>query len=161
MDGVEIHRAKGARIINESDAPLVGRELLRMEEEEGGELLPSVLLARATDKSHALHRFFTWDDEEAANQCRLDEARKLIASVTITRIEDPRGPSVRMFVNVTRNETKPQRYINTQHALENPETRQIILNRVNLELASLRQKHSNLHELATVWDAVDQLATVA
>ena len=35
MDGVEIHRAKGVRIINESDAPLVGRELLRMEEVEG------------------------------------------------------------------------------------------------------------------------------
>ena len=161
MDEVEIHKGKGVRIINESDAGLVGQELSQINEEEGRKLLPETIVARATDKTHALHRFFTWDNKEAGWLHRLREARKLIASVTITRIEDPRGTSVRMFVNVTRNETEPQRYINTQHALENPETRAIVLNRVNQELASLRQKHSNLHELAAVWDAGDQLATVA
>ena len=161
MDEVEVHKGKGVRIINESDADLVGQELSQIYEEEGRKLLPETIVARATDKTHAWHRFFTWDNKEAGRLHRLREARKLIASVTITRIEDPRGTSVRMFVNVTRNETEPQRYINTQHALENPETRAIVLNRVNQELASLRRKHSNLPELATVWDAVDQLATVA
>lgn len=51
---------------------------------EQGLLTPRAVLAAARPQNSALHEYFTWDDGEAAEKWRIEEARRLIRSVTVT-----------------------------------------------------------------------------
>lgn len=48
-----------------------------------GVLRPDDVVKDARNESSPLHSFFTWDDTEAANQFRLDQARTLIRNVKV------------------------------------------------------------------------------
>ena len=50
----------------------------------GGELRPEDVVAVAHNPLSPLHRYFTWEDEKAAVERRLDQARVLIRSVRVT-----------------------------------------------------------------------------
>lgn len=52
-------------------------------EHANGVLLPGDVLNNARDPESPLHPFFTWDDSEAAEKCRLLEARQLIRRVRL------------------------------------------------------------------------------
>lgn len=60
-------------------------EALAEQLEETGSLEPKETVRRARSVSSKIHRQFTWDDEEAANKMRLNEARSLIRSTYIVR----------------------------------------------------------------------------
>ncbi len=70
-----------------------------MAQSPGGMLRPEDVVAHARDPKSPLHRYFTWDNREAAEQWRIEEARKLIRSVTLT-IEAKEPFSVRAFVSL-------------------------------------------------------------
>ena len=61
-----------------------------------GKLTADTVVAEAADPASPLHRKFNWDDVSAAHQYRLEQARKLIASVKI--IVD--GHPVRSFIKI-------------------------------------------------------------
>ena len=48
-----------------------------------GPLTASRIVEEATDPAHPLHDRFNWDDTDAAHQWRLQQARRLIVSVSI------------------------------------------------------------------------------
>src|SRR6185312_2039420 len=58
-------------------------DTLRDLEQENGRLIPSDVVSAARDPESPLHSHFTWDDAEAAEQYRLDQARTLIRSVRV------------------------------------------------------------------------------
>lgn len=49
-----------------------------------GRVTPKTLLERARPKTSPIHKLFEWDDSVAAEKHRVEQARRLIASVTIT-----------------------------------------------------------------------------
>jgi len=160
MEDVIIKVNPGSRMIsNDDEAGEVGRALFSMEETYGS-VSPEMVVQAANDEDSVLHRFFTWDDTKAALEYRLEQARRLLRSVSVVRREDPRGPQVRMFVNVGRSDAgdKESRYVSTQRAMREPALRESVLSQVNHDLQALRRKHHDLHELASVWNAVDQLS---
>lgn len=73
----------------------VRERLERIRIREKGILTPDAVVDDAQDISSPLHAYFTWDDSEAANQFRLDQARTLIRNVkvevttTTTRVAAP------------------------------------------------------------------------
>lgn len=71
--------------------------------ELGGKLTPEAVLERAENTDSALHDMFTWDDDEAAREYRLLQARGLIRRVVV-HIEDarPSAAPVRAYLNVER-----------------------------------------------------------
>ena len=50
-------------------------------ESSGGRLTPNGVVEAARDAASPLHYHFEWDDSVAAEQHRLDQARRLITSV--------------------------------------------------------------------------------
>jgi len=68
-------------------AEVAAEELERLRSKAGGELTASGVLGEASKKSSPIHDFFQWDDDAAANEYRLAQARRLlngIRSVEVT-----------------------------------------------------------------------------
>jgi len=63
-------------------------ELESLRHESGGKLKPAAVVENAKNEGSPLHPFFTWDDSEAAHQHRLDQARKLIKNVIVTKSDN-------------------------------------------------------------------------
>jgi hypothetical protein len=57
-------------------------ELRRLEDNQG-KLTPQQVIEAARNEKSALHQCFTWDDGEAAERWRMEEAREIIRSVRI------------------------------------------------------------------------------
>lgn len=62
----------------------VRARLAEIENANGGRLRPEDVLKDAADPDSPLHDRFQWDNEKAAHAYRLEQARQLIRSVTIT-----------------------------------------------------------------------------
>lgn len=56
----------------------VVRELELLCDQHGGKLSPLQVVEAATPIKHPLHDYFTWDNDVAAHEWRLHEARKLL-----------------------------------------------------------------------------------
>lgn len=125
---------------------------------KNGGVLPAgavVEWARAHPKSE-LHKKFTWDNSDAADKWRLQQARVLIATVTIEPREDV---TVRAWVNLPSDRAGDRpAYRPTVRVMSNTEHREELLAMVKDELGRMRRKYADLTELASVWSAIDQTA---
>ena len=139
--------------------PIIQGELQAIAEQNGG-VLPAkevVEFARNNPRS-ALHARFEWDDSVAAERYRIEQARAIIASVTIVPAEGSRIV-VRAWCNLPGDRaSKNPAYRPTIDVMNDEEMRAQLLSDVLGELGRLRRKHQDLTELANVWAAVDAVA---
>ncbi len=84
--------------ITDRDAQVIGNELLAMDD-EGIDVTPQNVLARAEPQDSNLHKFFDWDVDRVAGKFWVIQARRLIGS--IKEIEIASRPPVRSFHSVT------------------------------------------------------------
>lgn len=56
-------------------------ELEALRQEKGGNLLPADVVEQASSPNSALHRYFQWDDTDAAQRYREHQARTVIRAV--------------------------------------------------------------------------------
>src|SRR5689334_11733238 len=81
--------------------PVLIAELQEIAKENNGILLPKDVVERAKDQNSALHSWFKWDDEEAAEQWRLQQARQLIREVYVKiKLPDGKMVSEQVFVSL-------------------------------------------------------------
>ncbi len=80
---------------DESDTLVEELERIAKDDEDGL-VRPEAVVEAARDEESPLHRFFEWDNDEAAEQYRLYQARKLIVRVTV-KVAASAGPT---YVNV-------------------------------------------------------------
>ena len=73
-------------------------------EQRGGQVTAAALVKAAASPKHALHNEFEWDDTKAGAKYRLDQARGIIASVRINRMQGERRVSSVAYI---RNPTLP------------------------------------------------------
>lgn len=116
-----------------------------------GELTPRLVVTEATsgatEAGDALSRHLQWDDVQAADAHRIDQARKLIRSVRISYREPTEtevARSVRGFVSV--QTAQGRAYHPTQKVAEDPLLRQMMLRDAEREWKALFRKHSHLKE---------------
>lgn len=74
------------------------RRLLKAIEDKQGRLTPNKVLDAASDPKHLLHGQFQWDDRKAGHAYRLDQARRLIASVHMVVEVEERKIEVPVYV---------------------------------------------------------------
>ena len=55
-----------------------GERLEHIAKQNKGKIKPSAVVSDAKDKSSVLHNYFTWDNTEAAEKYRIQQARELI-----------------------------------------------------------------------------------
>ena len=136
------------------DPQIVGErlEVLR----DGGIIEPEHVVNAARSHNDCMHPLFEWEDGLAAHEYRLEQARKLVRSVTVIIMNDADEPKeYRAFVNISTPEQSA--YTTIQAAMADPGTREMILKRAWGELAAWKRKYEDLREFAAVFKAMDKV----
>lgn len=136
------------------DAQVAGERLEDLRVENDG-LTARVVLDDAKSESSPLHEAFEWDDARAADEYRLEQARDLMASVTVVvHDHDEREQETRAFVVVTVNETRTV-YTSVLVAMGDPSLRAQVIERAVRELGAWQRKYRELTELADLFRAIE------
>ena len=85
------------------DRQLLGRIFHRMQAE--GKLNPTLIVAEAQNWKSPLHKYFDWDNQEAAHRWRLFQARMLIRAVVLPPTDTT--PQQRAFIAVPNRTLEP------------------------------------------------------
>lgn len=162
-----IKKAGSHKLSDDADAIAAHNELTDIVNTNDGYVLPEDVLARAEDPDNPLHHHFEWDDEAAAHQHRLKQARNLIQSIEIRPVveegADENG-NVRAFISIRQEvindegeEVERNVYVPTERAMKDEDTRELLLQRGVFEMDALRRKYNNLNEFAAVFAAIDRV----
>jgi hypothetical protein len=136
----------------------ISQELFRIANKNGGVLKAEDVVKAAKTKTSILHEEFEWDDTEAAEQYRLQQARHLIR-VTIQYVGPPdKNITTRVFVSLPSdraNEGGGYRTITS--VVNDPAKYAELLEDAKAEMQRFRYKYSKLSELAEVFAAMDRV----
>ena len=140
---------KGVTDINDPQIPqVIGEELARLEVELGGELTPERTVAAASDPSSPLHPHFEWDDQAAAEQYRLDQARGIIRSI---RAVDDEGASRPAYLSIKQNGRTSYRSIST--VLASHSLREKVLESAMRDLEAWRRRYQDIEDACSLVDS--------
>ena len=137
--------------IHHVPAQVVGPIFDRMGNE--GRLTPKNVVDEARPEESPLHPEFEWDDAVAAEKWRKKQAQLLIIHTIRIQEDNPTATPVRAFhVTVEKSHYEPVDLI-----LKDEAKREVLLENAKRELISFKKKYSALQELASVFDAIDQI----
>lgn len=148
-----IYRWKeGARM--GADAQSAGDELERIRTRHNGRLEPEWVVHEAKLARNPLHDLFEWDDNVAAQNYRVDQARGIIRSIDVVVEEVEQPKAVRAFVSVVRD--RDRSYTSVSHAMSDPVLRKQVLADAWAALEAWRKRYAELDELAAVFAVIDE-----
>lgn len=125
--------------------------------EEEKVLRPKDVVDRARDKRNPLHDEFTWDNNKAAEEYRLHEARRLI-TIAVEVLPDLAEPmEVQVFQSLPTDRKKNGGgYRSTTDILSHAEMREELIECAMSELVRIRNRYKHVTELSEAWLAVDR-----
>lgn len=140
-----------------SNASEVGTHIEFLRQQGKGELTPQDVLSDARNPNSPLHSYFEWDDNAAAEQYRLQQARGLIRSVVAVYVQDDKpAQRTKAFVHVP--EPGAPHYRDAAGAMSMKKTRQLVLQRAWNELEGWRRRYKELTEFADLFDVIDEVS---
>lgn len=133
---------------------IVKSELTRIAKRHKGSLSAEIVLEAATRASSPLHGYFQWDDDEAAREYRLEQARALIRlhkfvvadRETRNAPPIPVGRKLRSFLQVERGAP----YRSRKEVLAHRASRKMLVTSALQELRSWCTRYGDLSELSAV-----------
>lgn len=144
-----------AHVVREKKQVVIDRELDRIYKRDGT-VSAELLVEEAKAETSPLHKFFEWNDEEAAARYRLAQATSMIlASKMIVVLESSRGnqatavsatrlPEVRRYLSPGRKEPRKLR----NEALNDVDVRKAVIDRRVAVLRSWCKEAIDIEELA-------------
>jgi hypothetical protein len=120
----------------------------------GGVLRPVDVVKAARAQTSPLHKYFTWDDGEAAHQFRLAQARQLIRAC-VTVIPHAAEP-IKAFCSLVEDRGKGDSYFATVDVLSDEDKRSRLLRQALSEANAWRRRYQALAELQRVFDAINE-----
>ncbi len=133
------------------DAQKAGEVCAKLE--QSGNLTPAALVKASRRKNAALHDYFEWRDDVAAEKYRESQAAYIIRSIEVTTLGT--SEPIRAFVSVSTNaEPAARTYIGIERAMTDEETRDEVLINALAELKAFERKYAGFQELAGVIDAI-------
>ena len=140
-------------------ADIAFKELERIKTKNGGILTAGIVVIEATKARNPLHKQFQWDDDKAASEFRLEQARSLLRSIHVVYAKAPQIPPQRHYIAVTQSASKdaPERkvYRSTAEILADPIARDEMLANAIRDALAFRRKYAELQELAQVFASFD------
>lgn len=121
-------------------------------------LRPEAVVEAAKRDDNPLHRYFTWDDGEAAQAYRLMQARALIR-VAVNVIEETSEP-VRAYVSLSTDRKSGVGYRATADVMSDADLLMQLLADAKAELAAFQRKYTRLREageLLPIFKAIEVL----
>lgn len=135
-------------------------ELTRIHKGEG-ELTPERVLAHAERSTSALHRYFEWNNEKAATQHRLTQARSLIreARVHIVPRSEPRERKVSVSVPANAERTLVMPPVRLGTAMTDVEVESQLYKTALAELAAWKKRYERIEALQPIHYEIDRILT--
>lgn len=84
--------------------PSIAAEELKRLQNLHGTVTPELIVREAEKKRSPLHNIFEWDDEKAAYNHRLQQARILLNNIQVTIITDGKSREISVYEITTRKE---------------------------------------------------------
>jgi len=139
----------------------VGQYLDSISQRDGG-IKPSVIVEEASELEALLHTCFEWDNTEAAQKYREDQARAIVRNLVVVHFSEDRQddpPRTRAFVHVSTQEDggRNPRYLGIKSVLDNTQMREDLIEQAMRELKSFQAKYEGILELAELMDAINKL----
>ena len=118
----------------------------------GGRDLDRSVLEEAVDPTHPLHEKFVWENEEAAEKYRLQQARGFIRSVKISvTTDDGDNFDVRQFHAFRRVGIEGRGYVSDSDVRQDPMQQHLLLQSLKRDWASAKRRYG---ELDAFWELV-------
>jgi hypothetical protein len=133
--------------IFKGDADKVYAEINTLEK-----VTPENVLNAAQNEQSELHKCFLWDNDEAANKYRLEQARQIIQLLVVTPKQEEIQPTRIFQISSEKNV-----YQKNDYFLKNEDEYQILLSRAKEELRAIQRRYNTLAELEAVFAAIDEL----
>lgn len=116
-----------------------------------GRLTAADLVEENRPETAPLHNAFEWNNEAAAENWRLHQARHIIGSLIVKREEKE---PVRAYFKIERTDTK---YTHINAILKSEADTELLLKNALAELIAFRRKYNALKELVGVFNAIGEL----
>jgi len=129
----------------------VQQELEAIRRSHRGVLNPRDVVEYAKDRKTALHSRFTWDNDAAAAEYRLWQAREIIR--VVVRHEEHIEKNVRVYVSLRADRAKGGGYRALVDVLGNEARRQQLLAEAFDDFERWEAKYDMLAELAPIFEA--------
>lgn len=136
--------------------PIVG-ELRAIAAGNGGVLRPIDVISAAKLKNSALHDVFEWNDNKAAHEYRLEQARLLIRRTVMLLEVEGEEREVRMFVSLTTERGDEGGYRELMVVLNSPSLKEQMLADALAEMQSFESKYAHLRELSVIFAAAKKV----
>jgi hypothetical protein len=108
------------------------RLLEELKNEHGGVLTPRIVIDAARDPTYPMYSLFPWNDAAIGDAHRLNIARRLIASLTITTTHAGRIVTTVAYVRAPQAEARVQGYVSiSEIAQSRNDTRAVLLNELS------------------------------
>lgn len=151
-----IYKAVKGSTLKDQDAQVIGERLSNLM--QSGPVTPEDVLQDAKPKRSPIHDYFEWDNESAANEYRLNQARYYMRSieVIVEMVEQP----VRAFhvVNVKTDTGDISRgYLPIVHIKEEPDLLSQVIESARRELVAWQRRYSQYQELEPANVAIQQV----
>jgi len=95
---IEYKASNGARL-SDKEAAIYGSRITHLSEKKGY-VTPKMVVDDARNPNSPLHNYFDWDDKEAAEKWRIEQAQYLIRHIVVT-VMDEKKPEIRHFYSIT------------------------------------------------------------
>lgn len=122
--------------------------------ERKGELNARSVVEVSRPEDAVLHADFEWNDEKAAVEYRLNQARKIMQSlIVIPEVENSEQKEpVRAFFKI---DAGSPTYKSIQSIMRTPSQKDMLLKMALKELQAFQQKYKRLEELADVFESIE------
>ena len=134
----------------------IQEELEAVRKKHKGILYPKDVVEAARTKTSAMHNEFDWDDTEAAQKWRLEQARHLIR-VFVEVIGDSKKAPSRVFVALRSEINHGGGYRLMTDVLNDEQLRARLLNDAYNDMQAFTRKYASLKELAGVFRAIRKI----
>lgn len=130
-------------------------ELELIRNKNGGILRPEDVVEFAKNPKTALHKKFTWDNDKAAHEYRLWQARELIR-VSVNILPQNNKP-FRVYVSLVDDRKNPGGgYRALVDVMMDGELREKLLEQAIKDMRGFQKKYKELKELASVFSVMDE-----
>jgi hypothetical protein len=126
-------------------------ELHEIMAQNGGMLRPEDVVSFAKNPTTALHSAFTWEDDEAAHNWRLWQARQVIIRVSAVYPDTEPETKYRAFVSLKADRYNDRGYRAMVDVLADGNLREVMLAEAMMDMQAFMQKYDTLKELAGVF----------
>lgn len=148
-----------------ADAQIVADELKGIQAENNEEVKPKDIVQYA--KAHTdseLHKCFTWDNTNAAEKWRIEEAKMIIRNIVVVYNEPTKKEETRQLQVRWAFRTDPTGgYKRTEYIVKNPDEHEKLVAMAKAELASFRRKYEILSDdvlMREIFEAIDKVIEI-